>query len=57
MTADNAGRDTTWALGFKYNFTRSLALRLDWQRYFDLGDSFVGNFNVDTVLVGIMFKF
>jgi OmpA-OmpF porin, OOP family len=56
-SADSHGNDYTFALGVKYHFTRSFALRLEWQRYNDVGDAATGRFNADTFGVGALVSF
>ena len=45
----------------QYNFTKSVGLRVEWERYFEVGSS---NFNggtgeadVDLISAGVVFKF
>lgn len=57
-TTEASGKEITYGFGVKYNFTRSIALRLEWQRYMDVGDqSTTGISHVDVGLLGIAFKF
>lgn len=57
-TTEASGKELTYGFGVKYNFTRSIALRLEWQRYMDVGDvSTTGISDVDVGLFGIAFKF
>lgn len=55
--------DVAWSagLGMQYNFTKSVGLRVEWERYFEVGSS---NFNggtgeadVDLISAGLVFKF
>lgn len=55
--------DVAWSagLGMQYNFTKSVGLRVEWERYFEVGNS---NFNggtgeadVDLISAGVVFKF
>lgn len=55
--------DVAWSfgLGAQYNFTKSLGLRVEWERYFEVGSS---NFNggtgeadIDLISAGVTFKF
>jgi OOP family OmpA-OmpF porin len=55
--------DVAWSagLGMQYNFTKSMGLRVEWERYFEVGSS---NFNggtgeadVDLISAGLVFKF
>ncbi|MGH8660557.1 MAG: outer membrane beta-barrel protein [Burkholderiales bacterium] len=57
-TTESSGKEITYGFGVKYNFTRNIALRLEWQRYMDVGDvSTTGISHVDVGLFGIAFKF
>jgi OOP family OmpA-OmpF porin len=57
-SADSNGHDSTFGLGVKYQFTRSFALRLEWQRYNDVGDpAATGRFNADTFGIGALLSF
>ena len=56
--ADTNGKDYTFGLGLKYQFTRNAALRLEWQRYNDVGDpGTTGKFNADVFGIGAIFSF
>jgi OmpA-OmpF porin, OOP family len=57
-SADSNGNDYTFAVGMKYHFTRSFAMRVEWQRYNDVGDpAATGKFNVDTLGIGALISF
>ena len=57
-SADSHGNDYTFAAGLQYQFTRSFALRLEWQRYNDVGDpAATGRFDADTFGVGALVRF
>lgn len=56
-SADSNGNDYTFGLGLRYHFTRNFALRLEWQRYNDVGDAATGRFNADTFGVGALVSF
>jgi OOP family OmpA-OmpF porin len=61
---NNSGdTDVVWSagLGAQYNFSKSLGLRLEWERYFEAGSS---NFNggtgeadIDYLSIGLVYKF
>lgn len=52
------GTDFTFGLGLKYNFTKNLAARLEWQRYNDVGDeNTTGKSKVNVIGVGVVVKF
>ena len=44
-------------LGLQYEFTKSVAGRLEWQRYFKVGNSNTGSGDVDFYSLGITVKF
>lgn len=55
--------DVVWSagLGAQYNFTPSVGLRMEWERYFKTGDSAfnggTGEADVDLLSAGLVFKF
>ena len=55
----DSGTDFTHAIGVKYNFTKTIAGTLQWQRYYNIGsdDTTGGTSDVDVIGVGIIFKF
>ena len=58
---NNAGdTDVSWSLGLgaQYNFTKSVGLRMEWERYFEVGDpSSTGEADIDLLSAGVVFKF
>jgi OmpA-OmpF porin, OOP family len=44
-------------LGLKYEFLRSFAVRAEWKRYFEVGGGEVGESDVDTLSVGVLYRF
>lgn len=52
------GTDFTYGLGLKYDFTKNLAARLEWQRYNNIGNhATTGKSDVDLFSLGVVFKF
>lgn len=52
------GTDFTYGVGLKYDVTRNLAARVEYQRYNDLGNSnTTGQTDVNMWSIGLMFKF
>jgi len=52
--------DIAWSLGLggQYNLTKALGLRLEWERFFDVGDEdTTGEADVDLISAGIVYKF
>jgi OOP family OmpA-OmpF porin len=57
-SADANGKDYTFGLGVRFNLTRNAALRLEWQRYNDVGDpATTGRFNVDVFGLSALISF
>jgi OOP family OmpA-OmpF porin len=57
-SADANGKDYTYGLGVRYNLTRNAALRLEWQRYDDVGDpATTGRFKADVFGVSALISF
>lgn len=64
-TTPGASEDTdvAWSagLGMQYNFTKSMGLRVEWERYFEVGSSSfnggTGEADVDLISAGVVFKF
>ena len=53
-----SGTDLTFGLGVKYNFTKTVGARLEWQRYNDIGnENTTGTSDSDFIGVGLVFKF
>ncbi len=61
VTIDSAsenGTDLTYGIGVKYDFAKNMGVRLEWQRYKDLGnEATTGKSDVDLLSIGIVFKF
>lgn len=56
-TTEASGRDSTYGFGVKYSLGRNIALRMEWQRYLNVGDAVTGTFDVDVALLGVVLKF
>ena len=53
-----SGTDLTFGLGVKYNFTKTVGARLEWQRYNDIGnENTTGTSDSDFIGVGVVVKF
>lgn len=61
FTASGSGSDSntdlTFGFGVRYDFTRNLAVRAEWQRYPDVGGDNTGESDVDLLSVGVLFRF
>jgi len=52
--------DVAWSLGLggQYNLNKSVGLRVEWERYFEVGDpDTTGEADVDLISAGVVFKF
>ncbi len=52
--------DLDWSLGMgaQYNFTKTVGLRVEWERYFNVGDpDSTREAEIDMVTAGVVFKF
>lgn len=57
-TTSANGADQTYGFGMHYNFTRNFALRLEYQKYYDIGDvNTTGRSNIEVTSAGLVFKF
>ena len=59
-TNNEGDTDVAWSLGLgaQYNFTKSVGLRVEYERFFDVGDAdTTGETDVDLISAGIVFKF
>jgi OmpA-OmpF porin, OOP family len=56
----DSNTDLTFGVGARYDFTRNLGVRLEWQRYQDVGGEFAGvtlESDVDVISVAVIWKF
>ncbi len=57
-SASASGIDLTYGFGASFNFAKNAALRLEWQRYKDVGDdNTTGQGDIDLIGVGLVLKF
>ena len=57
-STSDTGTSFTHVIGVKYNFTKTIAGTLQWQRYYNIGDSnTTGQSDIDVIGVGVIFKF
>ena len=57
-TTSAHGADQTYGFGMHYDFTRNFALRLEWQKYLDIGDvNTTGRSDIEVISAGFVFKF
>jgi OOP family OmpA-OmpF porin len=59
-TGNDGDTDVSWSLGLgaQYNFTKALGVRVEWERYFEVGDAdSTREADIDLVTAGVVFKF
>jgi OOP family OmpA-OmpF porin len=54
VSTDDNNIGLTFGFGGKYNFTRNWGMRVEWERFQDVGDS---NSDVDLLAVGVVYTF
>ncbi|MGH8831896.1 MAG: outer membrane beta-barrel protein [Polaromonas sp.] len=58
ITASDNGTDLTLGIGAGYEFTKNLGVRLEWERFRNVGeDATTGKSNVDLISVGLRYRF
>jgi OOP family OmpA-OmpF porin len=60
ISSNDGDTDVAWSLGLgaQYNLSKSVGLRAEWERYFDVGDAdSTGEMDVDLISAGVVFKF
>jgi OmpA-OmpF porin, OOP family len=49
--------DLTFGVGVRYDFTRNLGVRAEWQKYSDVGGGDIGEADIDVISVGVIWRF
>ena len=57
VSEDETGTDILFGLGGEYSFTNQLAARIEWERFDGVGDSDVGNTDIDLFSASLIFSF
>lgn len=57
VSADDSGIEFNLGLGAQFDFGKSIAVRAEWERYFDVGGDNTGEADVDLLSVGAIFLF
>lgn len=56
-SGDDKNGGLTYGVGAQYDFMRQAAVRVEWQRYDDVGGSRTGETDIDVLNVGLLWKF
>jgi OmpA-OmpF porin, OOP family len=53
----DSNTDLTFGVGVRYDFTRNLGIRAEWQRYADVSAGAFGEGDIDVTSVGLLWRF
>lgn len=53
----DSNTDLTFGVGVRYDFTRNLGIRAEWQRYSDVSAGAFGEGDIDVIGIGLLWKF
>src|SRR6266850_1357465 len=56
-TGDETTNDVTYGAGVRYDFTKHIGVRGEWQRYQNMGGNNVVKTDVDVVSIGVVYRF
>jgi OOP family OmpA-OmpF porin len=57
QTDKETNTGVTFGLGLRYDFTRNLGIRGEWQRYLEVGGGDIGEDDIDVFSVGLIWRF
>lgn len=57
VSDDESGTDVLFGIGAQYNFIDNFGIRAEWERYNSIGDSDIGNTDIDFISGSIIFLF
>ena len=53
----HTNNDLTYGFGVRYDFSREVGVRGEWQRYSKVGGGDIGKSDVDVISVGVVWNF
>jgi OmpA-OmpF porin, OOP family len=56
-SASDSGTDFTYGVGLRFDFTKNVGARLEWQRYNDVGTATTGEGDLNLWSLGVLVKF
>lgn len=56
-SAEDSNTDFTFGAGVRFDMTRNVALRAEWQRYNDMGGDDTTESDVDVLSIGLLYRF
>jgi OOP family OmpA-OmpF porin len=57
FSAKESNTDITFGFGARFDITKNIAVRGEWQKYSDVGGPDIGESDVDVISIGVLFKF
>jgi len=57
VNESETNNDMTFGFGVRFDFTKNLGVRAEWQKYQDLGGGNIGESDVDVISIGLIWKF
>jgi OmpA-OmpF porin, OOP family len=57
QSESESNTDVTFGFGARFDFTKQLAGRVEWQRYQDVGGGEIGESHIDLISIGVLFRF
>ena len=56
-SVSESNTDLTFAFGARFDITRNLGIRAEWQRYLDVGGGEIGEDDIDVLSLGVLWRF
>ncbi len=57
VSASGSSTDWTWGLGARWDFTRNVSMRIEFERFNNTGNNTIGTSDFDIYSIGAMFRF
>jgi OmpA-OmpF porin, OOP family len=57
LSQSKSGTDLTFGFGMRFNFTNNFSMRVQYQRYRDVGDASTNTNDIDVISAGALFSF
>ena len=57
ISANGRSTDWMWGLGARWDFTRNVSMRIEWERFNNAGSNTIGTTDLEMLSIGAMFRF
>jgi OmpA-OmpF porin, OOP family len=57
QSISESNTDLTFGVGVRFDLTKNLGVRAEWQKYTDVGGGDIGTADVDVISIGVLFRF